>query len=49
MNNVVTVSGEQQKDSAIHIYIYLDFPPIPLPSNITYSILSLYDLIKKKK
>ena len=47
-NNALTVSGEQQKDSAIHIHISI-FPQIPLPSNITYSTLSLYDLMKKKK
>ena len=37
MNNVVMVSGEQQRDSAIHIHAPV-LPQIPLPSRLPHDI-----------
>ena len=37
INNVVIVSGEQQKDSAIHTHVSI-LPPTPLPSRLPQSI-----------
>ena len=36
-NNVVTISEEQQRDSATHIYLSI-LPNTPLPSRLPYSI-----------
>ena len=37
MNNVVIVSGELQRNSAIHIYVSV-LPQTPLPSRLPYNI-----------
>ena len=37
MNNVVVISGEQGKDSAIHIHGYI-LPQTPLPSRLPLNI-----------
>ena len=36
INNVVTVSGEQQRDSIIHIHVSI-LPQIPLPSRLPHN------------
>ena len=37
VNNVVIVSGEQQRDSVIHIHVFI-LPPIPLQSRLPHNI-----------
>ena len=37
MNSVVTISGEQQRDSAIHIHVSL-LPQTPLTSQLPHNI-----------
>ena len=37
INNVVVISGEQGKDSAIHIHGYI-LPQTPLPSRLPHSL-----------
>ena len=37
MNNVVIISGGQQRDSAIHIHLSI-LPPILLPSRLLHNI-----------
>ena len=37
MNNVVIVSGRQQRDSAIHIHVSI-LPQTPFPSRLPHSI-----------
>ena len=36
INNVVIVSGEQQRDSAIHIHVFV-LPQTPLPSRLPHN------------
>ena len=42
-NNVVIVSGEQQRDSAIHIHVPV-LPQTPLPSRLPHCRSSVYSL-----
>ena len=37
INNVVMVSDEQQRDSALHIYVFF-LPQISLPSRLPHNI-----------